>query len=202
MATTPYEIVAQPFTLWLASVGTTFPLIDVAPSGSWVKVGTSGELNYTEKGVTVAHQQKVKLFSALGSVGPRKAFRTEEGVKITLTLVDITLEQYQNALDYNNVTTTVAVTGFAGFKKVGLSRSFDVSQKALLVRGIGASPYASGMNVQYEVPICVQASEPTVTYMKGDPAGLELEFIALEDASAANVDERLGRLVAQHQVAL
>lgn len=202
MATTPYEIVAQPFTLWLAPLATAFPLIDVAPSGTWIKLGTSGELNYTEKGVTVAHEQKVKTWSALGSVGPRKAFRTEESLKITLSLVDVTLEQYLNALNYNVVTSTPAVSGFAGFKKLGLSRGFDVPQRALLIRGVGASPYGTGWNMQYEVPIAVQMATPTVTFMKGEPAGLEMEFLALEDASAGSPLERFGRLVGQYQTAL
>ena len=56
---TPYEVVAQPFTLWVAPVGTAFPDVDTAPDGSWTKVGTSGDLNYTEDGVTVTHSQSV-----------------------------------------------------------------------------------------------------------------------------------------------
>lgn len=197
----PYEIVAQPFTLWLAPVAEAFPLIDVAPTGNWVKVGTSGDLNYTEDGVTVTHSQTVEAWRALGSTGPRKAFRTEEELKIAMTLADLTLENYAHALNANTVGTEAPGVGTAGYKKLGLSRGLDLPQVALLVRGVG-SPYGPGTsqawNMQYEVPICVQISEPEVVFVKGEPAGLSLEFMALEDPSASEAAERFGRLVAQN----
>ncbi len=199
MSNAPYEIVAQPFTLWVAALATTFPLIDAAPDGNWTKVGTSGDLNYMEDGVTVAHAQSVESWRALGSTGPRKAFRTEEELRISLVLVDLTLEQYALALNYNTVTDSAPSSGIAGFRKIGLSRGLDVPQRALLVRGIGASPYGSGWTVQYEVPIAVQVSEPEVVFVKGEPAGPALEFMALEDSSAGDLSERFGRLVAMDE---
>ncbi|KKM71005.1 hypothetical protein LCGC14_1434980 [marine sediment metagenome] len=72
MSNAPYEIVAQPFTLWVAALATAFPLIDAAPDGNWTKVGTSGDLNYMEDGVTVAHSQSVESWRALGSTGRGK----------------------------------------------------------------------------------------------------------------------------------
>jgi hypothetical protein len=197
MSSAPYEVIAQPFTLWVAPVGTAFPLIDVAPGGSWTKVGTSGDLNYTEDGVTITHSQSVELWRALGSAGPRKAFRGEEELRIAMVLADVTLEQYAHALNYNAVTTVAAGVGTAGYKKLGLSRGLDVVQRALLVRGSG-SPYGTGWSMQYEVPVAVQAGEPEVVFVKTEPAGLSLEFVALEDPTASDLSERFGRLVAQH----
>lgn len=194
----PYEIVAQPFTLWVAAVGVAFPEVDDPPGVGWTKVGTSGDLNYTEDGVTVTHNQSVELWRALGSAGPRKAFRTEEELHIALTLADLTLEQYAIALDLGTVTTSAPGAGVAGFKKIGLSRGLDVPQRALLVRGVGASPYGAGWDVQYEVPIAIQMAEPEVVFVKGEPAGLALEFVALEDPNAAVAGERFGRLIAQN----
>jgi hypothetical protein len=37
--------------------------------------------------------------------------------------------------------------------------------------------------------------------VKTEPAGLLLEFVALEDPDASDLDERFGRLVMQHQEA-
>lgn len=197
--TAPYEIVAQPFGLWLAPVGTTFPDIDADPAAPWVKVGTSGSLNYTEKkGVTVGHKQTVDLWKSLGSTGPRKAFRTEEEMKVSIELADISLEQYTLTLNHNAVTTQAAGVGTAGYKSIGLSRGLSVIQKALLVRGAAASPYGANWNAQFEVPIAVQVASPTVTFMKGTPAGLELEWVAIEDTSASNERERFGRLIVQN----
>ena len=193
----PYEVVAQPFTLYVAAVGTAFPEIDETPGVSWTKVGTSGDLNYTEDGVTVTHSQSVEMWRALGSTGPRKAFRTEEELHIALTLADISFEQYALALNYNSVSTDAPGAGTAGFKTLGLSRGLDVPQRALLVKGAGG-PYGASYPVQYEVPVAVQVGEPEVVFVKGEPAGLALEFAALEDPDASDETERFGRLIAQN----
>jgi hypothetical protein len=195
MSMRPFEVIAQPFTLYVAPIGTAFPAVDVDPSGSWSKVGSSGDLNYTEDGVTVTHNQTVEMWRALGSTGPRKAFRTEEELHIALMLADLTLEQYALAMNYNTVTTVPPDVDSVGYKKLGLSRGLEVPQRALLVRGSG-SPYGDGLPMQYEVPVAVQIGEPEVVFTKGEPAGLALEFMALEDPDASTTAERFGRIVA------
>ena len=152
----PFEVVAQPFTLYLAPEGSVFPTIDEQPGVSWKKIGTSGALNYTEDGVTVSHSQTLENFRSLGSTGPRKSFRTEEDLMISLTLVDITLEQYGIALNGNTVSTVPAAPGESGYKSIGLSRGLDVTRYALLVRGAKASGYMEDGVAQYEIPIAVQ----------------------------------------------
>jgi hypothetical protein len=196
MSMKPYEIIAQPFTLWVAAVDTAFPAVDTDPDGSWTKIGTSGDLNYTEDGVTVKHSQTVEVFRALGSTGPRKAFRTEEEMNISLVLADLTLEQYALAMNYNPVTHDAPGVGTPGTKSLGLSRGLEVPQRALLVRGQG-SPYGTGWAMQYEIPVAVQVGEPEVVFVKGEAAGLALEFMVLEDPDASDEAERFGRVVAQ-----
>jgi hypothetical protein len=191
----PYEVIAAPFTAWVAEVGTAFPLIDAAPSGSWSKVGTSGDLNYMDDGVTIEHAQSVEKWRSLGDTGPRKVFRTEEDLMIRLILADITLEQYMHALNMNAVT-TVAPGAEAGYKWIGLSRGSSIAQRSLLVRG--PSPYGDDWTLQYEVPIAFQTGEPEVVYRKDTPAGLALEWTAIIDPDAATAVERFGRLLAQH----
>jgi hypothetical protein len=202
----PYEIVAQPFTLWIAPVGTAFPQIDTAPAVAWIKVGVSGELNYAEHGVTVDHKQSHVAWHAAGSTGPRKAFRTEEELHIKMSLADLTLEAYQLALNYNVITVTSQGTGIPGSKKIGLERGLSFLQRALLVRSAispySGSPYGDGFAMQYEVPIAVQIAEAQVVFVKNAPALLALEWLALEDPNAISVDERFGRLVCQTSVAL
>lgn len=192
----PFEVIASPVTLWLAPTGTAFPLINVAPAGTWIKVGTSGELNYDEVGVTVDHGQTIVQWRSLGDGTTRKVFRTDETLQVGLTLVDLTLEQYALALNHNAVTTTAPGVGVAGFKKIGLSRGIDVAQKALLMRG--PSPYGDSWNLQYEVPFAFQTGNPKPTFQKGNPAGLALEWTVIADAGAATPSERFGRLVAQN----
>lgn len=193
----PYEIIAQPYTLYLADVGSVFPSLDEEPGVSWLKVGTSGDRNYTEDGVTIAHDEKDEIFRALGSTGPMKAFRAEEDLKISLMLADLTLEQYAIILNGNTITTTPPGSGTVGYKKIGLSKGLDVKQYALLARGPTASAYGNRM-AQYEVPLCFQSAGQEVTFQKGTPAALALEFTALEDPNAASEDERFGRLLMEN----
>jgi hypothetical protein len=196
----PYEIIGAPFTLWVADTGTAFPLIDAAPGAGWTKVGTNGDRNYSEEGVTVAHPQSLNYVRPAGATGPVKAFRTEEDLRISLTLWDITLEQYAFAMNRNAVTTTAAGAGTAGFKKLGTYRGTQVNEMALLLRGISA--YDAAMIAQYEVPRAVDAGSPQIRFSKGVPAGIALEFMAMEDLAAASEAERFGRLIQQHQAPL
>lgn len=196
----PYEIIAAPFTLWVAPVGTSFPLLSAAPASEWIKVGTSGDRSETEDGVTVAHAEDFSETKTAGATGPVKAFRTSEGLKVSLTLLDISLEQYKLAMNGNAVATTAAGVGTVGFKALPLYRGLNVTTYALLVRG--ASAYGDAYVGQYEIPYCYQSGSPELVFKKGDPAGLALEFTALEDPSAASASARFGRLVMQHQVAL
>lgn len=200
--TQPYEVIAAPYTLYIAAVGTSFPAIDAAPGGSWTIVGTSGNLNYDDAaGVTVQHQQSITKWRALGDSGSRKVFRTEEDLMIRLKLMDVTLEQYKLALNSNAVSTVAAGSGTAGYKKLGLSRGFTVATMALLIRG-NVSPYGAAWNSQYEIPIAAQTGNPTVVYKKSEPVGLDLEWTALVDATASSDVERFGRLISQHADAL
>lgn len=197
---TPYEILAGPLTLWLAPVGTAFPLVNIAPAVAWVKIGTNGDANYDEEGITVSHVMKQEVARPAGRTGPVKAWTTEEDLMISLKMWDVTLEQYATALNKAAVTTTAAGAGAAGYKKIGLNQGQEITQYALLARG--SSPYADGMAMQYEVPRCYQSASPKPVFRKGKPAALDLEFTALEDLSAVLAGERFGRLVAQHQAPL
>jgi len=191
----PYEVLGAPFTVWAAPVGTAFPDVDAEPTSPWAKVGTSGDLNYFSEGVTVEHSQSMAFFRAAGDCGSRKAFRTEEDLKIRLTLADLTPEQYAHALNDNAITTVAAGVGVPGTKTIGLSRGTAVATMALLVRG--PSPEMADGVAQYEVPRAAQTGNPAPVFRNGEPAGLALEWTALVDTDAASADEYFGRLVVQ-----
>jgi len=197
---THFEIIAAPFTLWLAPVATAFPLLSAAPGAGWTKVGTSGDRNYSDDGVTVAHSQTLETARPAGATGAVKAWRTEEELVISLTLWDMTLEQYAAALNGNAVATTAAGTGTIGTKTIGLSQGREVTAYALLARG--PSAYDDGFLSQYQVPRCYQSGNPQPVFSTAGPAGLELEFTALEDLAAAVAEERFGKHVVQHQAAI
>jgi hypothetical protein len=193
-------IIAGPYTLWLAPVGTAFPIINAAPAIAWIRVGTGGDVNYDEDGVTVSHVTKQELVRSAGRTGAVKAFTTEEDLMISLKLMDISLEQYATALNKLAPTTVAAATGIPGTKRLGLSQGAVVTEYAMLCRG--ASPYGANFVAQYEVPRCFQSGNSKPGFKKGKPATLELEFTALEDMAATSPLERFGRLISQHQAPL
>jgi hypothetical protein len=196
----PYEILAGPLDLWLAPVGTAFPVIGAAPAGPWAMVGTAGKRNYADDGLAVQHTQKIDTATPAGAIAPVKAWRTEEGLIVTVTMWDMSLEHYTIALGGAAPTTVAAAVGTPGTKKIGLSRGPDVVTYALLARGNSA--YGDNYKGQYEVPVCFQNASPKPVFAKGKPSGLELEFMALESSAAASELERFGHLIMQHQAAL
>jgi hypothetical protein len=196
----PYEVIAGPATLYIADYGTTFPLVDATPATpGWAKIGTSGDLNYDEEGITIEHAQETSPWRALGDAGTRKMFRMSEDFRLRVILVDMTLEQYRYALEHNTVGDTAAGAGTAGFRKLGLSRNLDMTARALLVRMTGLSSYGSVWNAQYEIPRAQQTGNPSPVIRKGQPMGLALEWTALVDTTASTPEEYFGRLVIQDE---
>jgi len=195
------EIIATPIEVYTAPIGEAFPSIDTEPpGGNWTLLGTNGSRNYDEEGVVVEHTESVEDFRMLGSTGILKSVRTEEGLTIRLTLRDLTLEQLKFALNANTVTTTAAGAGQPGERDIDLYKGRTISEFALLVRG-DFSAYADGFNTQFEVPRVRLGGEPEVTYEKGTPAGVEIEFVALEDENASTDADRFGKLRVQEAAA-
>jgi hypothetical protein len=191
----PFEVISAPYTLYVAPVGTAFPSVSVedddASFDEWTKVGSSGPLNYDRGvGVTVEHPRSITKWRSVGDAGSRKAFITEEDLMVKLKLVDLTLEQYANALNYNEVTSD------AGRRTIGLSHGFAIVTRALLIRG--PSPYGDQLNMQYEIPRAQQEGSPSVTLATpGTPAGLDLTWSAMVDTDATDPSQYFGRLVAE-----
>ena len=198
----PFEIIGAPLTLWLAPVGTAFPEISAAPAAGWVKIGTNGDRSYEAGGVTVTHGKTYDKVRTAGASGPIKAFLNEEDLMFGVTLLDVSLEQYQFALNGNTITTVAAAAGQPGTKKIGLSESVGRTKEyALLARGL--SPYNELLAMQYCVPRCYQAGAPAPVYRKGGTgAALALSFEALENLAATNEEERFGYFLAAHTPAL
>lgn len=196
MTMEPYEIVTGPLELFVAPVGTPFPAIGEAPGEAFKMIGKSGKKSYSEDGVRLMHSQAINKVRGAGSVGGRKALRTEEDLSIGITLWDATLEMYALALHGATPATVASGVGTPGTKTIGLSRGEEVPQYALLARG--KSAYDAKFDAQYEVPRCYQAASPTLIYNKGVPVGIEMSWDALEDLAAANDQEAFGRLIMQH----
>ena len=193
----PFEIMAAPFDVYVAPVGTAFPDIAVTPAAAWLLLGASGTKNYDEDGITITHGQNIEIFRPVGLTAGRKAFRTEEELTIEFNLVDITVTQYARVLNQAVVTTTAAGSGTGGNLNMPLMQGLNVSMYAMLLRATGTSPYGDGWNTQLDLPMVYQSGEPAPVFKKGEPAMLETEWQAMWDSTLG-----FGRYRAQNATAL
>jgi hypothetical protein len=195
----PYEVLVGSGTAYVAPAGTALPAAPGGALGSpWVKIGTSGDLNYDENtGVEFNVTETVVPWTPLGSNAPRKQFRTQEGVSIKLDLADMTLEQLSYALNGNAVTDVASAGPSAiGYKKIGLAKGQSITNYALIVR-YTASPYGGGLWIsEYRHTIVQIKSEPKFVAKKGQPMLVTMEFMAQWDPNAA-AGEELGTFIAQ-----
>lgn len=191
------EIIASPLTIWIAPIGTSFPAIDEEPEAPWIKLGSNGDASYAEGGVTVQHSRQSETSRPAGpATAPTHSFTASDDLRISVELLDLTLEQYAVAMGMNAVTSVPAAPGQPGYRVMGLSLPARRNNTlALLARG--PSPYVDWLNAQYEVPRCAEVGSPRLVFRRGSAAGLALEFMALADLAAANEEEIFGRLVAQ-----
>lgn len=178
----PFEIIAGPIQVWVAPSATAFPTIAAAPAAAWILLGTNGDKNITEDGLTIRHARTIEEFRALGSTGVRKAFPTQEDVEIEFTLADMTMEVYDKSLGApataaGNVVTT---GGSPGNKARALLRGFTLDNIALLVR-CGMSAYGDAFNSQWEIPMAYEIGEPELVFTKGVPVGLHFHYKTLQD---------------------
>lgn len=186
MAVAPYEIIAGPANVWVAAYGTAFPDPGSAPAVGW----TTGALGYTDGGITVTHNQNIEQLMVDQLSTPVKVLRTTEGLTIEFGIVQLTLERY--ALILNNATVTSDV-GPPATKSIPLQKGVDVNRFAMLVRG--PSPYGN-FDMQYEVPIVIEAGEPTMTFNRDAKSVLSTSWITLADTTLP-VGEQFGTIRAQ-----
>lgn len=192
----PYEVLGAPAEAYVAATGAAFPDIDGTPNPAvWTRLGTDGALNITTDGISANHPQSISDFRSLGAAGVRKRFLTEEDGRYMLTVADLTMEQYAQAIG-NTVTDVPSGAGAAGSRWVGLSRPATIPTVALLIRVL-ESPYVEDGYMQYEIPYAQQVGQANPIFRRDQPALLQFEFGALIDPNAATEAERLGRVRAQ-----
>lgn len=196
----PFEIIAAPFETWIAVPGTAFPVINAAPAGAWARLGTAGNRNISEDGITVTHAEEIETFTPLGLTAPVKAWRVSEGLELSFMLHDMTIEQYIAVLNMGTITTTAAGAGTAGHRAANLYKGTGSPPvRAVLLRGPG--PYGDGWNMQYEIRRAIIRAEAEVNFRRDEPAGLQITLTALVDTTAP-AGQELGILRMQHAAPL
>jgi hypothetical protein len=184
----PQEIIQAPYTVYLSTGAGTFPLVTAAPGAEWSELGQT-KRQEDGTGVTVTHSQTGQDVRVEGHAGPIKWTRLTEDQTVGFRLLDAKPNTYKHVISGDAETLEVASD------KIGLSRSLETLEVALLIRG-ASSMFTTG-NAQYEIPRAVQTGSPAVAYSKGSPTGLDFEFTTLVDTSASATGEEFGRLIVQ-----
>ena len=171
-------VVNGPLSIYWAAVGTVFPGIAVDPTtAGFTLLGTSGDKNYTDDGVSINPGQTIEDWIPLGGTFPRKSFRTEEELLVTVKMADLSLAQVRASLNQNTITAN------ASDSEINLDRGLSVSTIALLVRGTGKSAEVAAGNLQFELFEVREGNSQELSFVKGEPAGVELEFRALDNST-------------------
>ncbi len=188
----PFNIVAGPASLWVAAVGTAFPDMDNAPSGSWFALGQ------TDGGVEVDLSQTTVDLMVDQLTGPVKEIRTVEDLIFKFSLANTTAEIVAQVLNDAAITSVVAGSGpaTAGYHEIFPYQGPSVAQFALIARG--PSPYADNFYTQYQVPVAVQVGKPTLKYTRGEKVLYACEWRAMVDPNAASVAARFGSILFQN----
>lgn len=183
----PFEILAGPCDIWLAIIGTAFPLVDAVPAVAWVQLALATSL--TEDGVHLVADQTVEHVYSLGGTGSRKGFRTRQELHARFTVMDATVEALAKGMADQTITTVAAGVGIPGQKSIPLAMPAGaIGTKALLLRA-KESPYGTEVpgdpvfSSQWEFPRVYNSGNLEIAYVKGVPVGLAYDFMVMDDSA-------------------
>jgi hypothetical protein len=170
------ELVTGPVELYWAPLETAFPSITAAPSSPWALIGTLGSRRYTEDGVAIAWDVETEDFVSLGDIDPECVFLTGRNLTVSVTLADLSLAQLRLGLNLNTVSSTA---GPPSTNELSMLIGPELTSYSLLIRGDAKSPELEGGNLQFEFGNVIEIGSKELTFEKGAPAGVMLEWRVL-----------------------
>jgi len=180
---TPFGRLTGPLRLYVAPSTEAIPDLDAAPAGNWVELGE------TDGDQTVDWVGSLTGFSDNDATGMRKHVRDTEGLTVTATLVNLTLEHRARVFSMTSGAVTTTTSGALAVKELAHRRGYCPTRYSLLLRGgvlngEDDSPYGAWPGQRY-VPLGVFDGEPSEVRSKGGSPGLEFIFTAEWDDTAA-----------------
>lgn len=178
------EVLAAPYAVYIAPGGTAFPAVDDDESAfdaAWVLLGTNGTKNYVDSGVVLTLNETVTDFTGAGGTRPMNAWRTAEGGTVAFSLADMSTDMLAHILDEATVTTVAGAAGVPGSKSFSADRGVQTYKYAVLLRGLSPEgTVEDALNAQWQITRAYQSGNQALTYTKGTPTELPVEFTILE----------------------
>ena len=201
MANAPITFLTGPCSVYLAPFGsgTTLPEIDGDPDAySWsggFKLGQAGKEDIGTGGVEI---RKLTTFNEIrtdGTTGPVKALIDTETFEVEFTIHDLSLNGnatiFAGAQKYSTATTVSAGSSTGGYKKFFIGDEAGEAKIWNLLVGFPSSPELATGNSQLNIKKCYMSNDPSVVLQRGDVAGVQFTFRALQD-TAATANQQFG----------
>ena len=201
MANAPITFLTGPCAVYLAPFGsgTTLPEIDGDPDAySWsggFKLGQAGKEDIGTGGVEI---RKLTTFNEIrtdGTTGPVKALIDTETFEVEFTIHDLSLNGnatiFAGAQKYSTATTVSAGSSTGGYKKFFIGDEAGEAKIWNLLVAFPSSPELATGNSQLNIKKCYMSNDPSVVLQRGDVAGVQLTFRALQD-TAATANQQFG----------
>ena len=206
MANAPITFLTGPCSVYLAPFGsgTTLPEIDGDPDAySWsggFKLGQAGKEDIGTGGVEI---RKLTTFNEIrtdGTTGPVKALIDTETFEVEFTIHDLSLNGnatiFAGAQKYSTATTVSAGSSTGGYKKFFIGDEAGEAKIWNLLVAFPSSPELATGNSQLNIKKCYMSNDPSVVLQRGDVAGVQFTFRALQD-TAATANQQFGEISLQ-----
>lgn len=164
--------------LYWADDGTAFPDVDTTPGASWNQIGKNTSQSYTEAGIHILFDETLSEINSLASIDPECLIRTARNMRVTVEMMDLSLDHLRVGFNFNAVSDETSPTR----RELSLDVGTSVAQKALLLRMAGKSPESSGLNLQFEFEHVVEMGAKDISFVKDAAAAVALEFRVLAGA--------------------
>ncbi len=194
MANAPITFLTGPCSVYLApyGAGATLPEIDGDPDGlSWsggFKLGQAGKEDIGTGGVAI---RKLTTFNEIrtdGTTGPVKALIDTETFEVEFTIHDLSANGnatiFAGANKYSTTTTVAAGSSTGGYKKLFIGDESGEAKLWNLLVAFGNSPELATGHSHLNIKKCYMSNDPEVILQRGDVAGVQMTFRALQDTSA------------------
>ena len=201
MANAPITFLTGPCAVYFAPFGsgTTLPEIDGDPDAySWsggFKLGQAGKEDIGTGGVEI---RKLTTFNEIrtdGTTGPVKALIDTETFEVEFTIHDLSLNGnatiFAGAQKYSTATTVSAGSSTGGYKKFFIGDEAGEAKIWNLLVAFPSSPELATGNSQLNIKKCYMSNDPSVVLQRGDVAGVQFTFRALQD-TAATANQQFG----------
>lgn len=202
MANAPITFLTGPCSVYLAPFGSgaSLPEIDGDPDAySWsggFKLGQAGKEDIGTGGVEI---RKLTTFNEIrtdGTTGPVKALIDQETFEVEFTIHDLSLTGNTGSIwfganKYGTTTSVSAGSSTGGYKKIFIGDEAGEPKLWNLLIGFPTSPELATGNSQLNIKKCYMSNDPSVVLQRGDVAGVQFTFRALQD-TAATANQQFG----------